>query len=64
MNLIEGEIVETYSRDGLRMAKVRISGAYMRVPLLLLPETKVGDRVLIESGVAISRIETEQLKEP
>jgi len=36
-----------------RTAKVRVRGALIRVPLMLLPEAKVGDRVLVERGIAI-----------
>lgn len=45
------------------MAKVRIGGAYMHVPLQFLPEAKVGDRILIEGGVAIAVLENESKKE-
>lgn len=64
MNLIEGEIVEIYSEDGTSMAKVRVAGVFLRVPVALIPDAKVGDRVLIESGVAIAKVESEQTKEP
>jgi len=63
MNIITGEIVEIYLDNGIRMAKVRVGGAYMRVLLTFLPEVRVGDQILIESGVAISKIEREQRKE-
>ena len=57
MNLITGEIVEIYIEEGSTKGKVKVGGAFMRVPLLFLFEGKVGDRVLIESGIAISRDE-------
>ena len=56
MNLLRGEIVEVYSDGGMTMAKVRISGAYTRVPLMSLPSARVGDQVLVESGVGIALI--------
>lgn len=63
MNLLSGEIVEIYIEDGTTMGKVRVGGALLRVPLLFLPEAKVSDTVLIDSGVAISTIESDQQKE-
>ena len=38
-------------------AKVSIGGTYIRVPLTLLMEARVGDEILIESGIAISKTE-------
>ncbi len=45
------------------MAKVRVGGDYMHVPLQFLPNAKVGDRILIEGGVAIAILENEAKKE-
>jgi len=63
MNILSGEIVEIYVEDGITNAKVLVGTLFMRVPLLFLPQAKVGDTVLIESGVAISRVEDEELQE-
>jgi hydrogenase maturation factor len=57
MNLVSGEICEIFVQDGITMAKVSVSGAIIQVPILFLPEVRVGDVVLIESGVAISKVE-------
>lgn len=59
MNLVTGEIVEIYLDTWTKMAKVRVNGVFIRVPLLLLPDAQVGDRVLIESGVAIAKVGAE-----
>jgi hydrogenase maturation factor len=56
MNLVEGQIDEIYSGSDTTMAKVRIGGAYLRVPLTFLVDAKVGDTILIESGVAIAKV--------
>jgi len=63
MNLLTGEVVELYQADGMPMAKVRIEGAFVRVPTMLVPEVTIGDRVLIESGVAVSIIQDNNVKE-
>jgi hydrogenase maturation factor len=56
---VTGEIVDIYLDTWTKMAKVRVNGAFIRVPLLLLPDAKVGDRVLVEGGVAIAVVATE-----
>jgi hydrogenase maturation factor len=63
MNILSGEITEIYIEDGITNGKVRVGTLFVRVPLLFLPQAKVGDTILIESGVAISRVEDEQLEE-
>ena len=57
MSLVSGAILEIYVEDGITMAKVNVKGAFVRVPVLLLSQASVGDVVLIDSGVAISRVE-------
>ena len=58
MHCISGEIVELYTEDELPMAKVRVHGAFLRVPVSFIEEAKPGDILLIESGVAIAIIPT------
>jgi hydrogenase maturation factor len=59
MTLVTGEIVAIDPDTWTDMAKVRVDGVFIRVPLLLLPDARVGDRVLVESGVAIAVVKTE-----
>lgn len=59
MNLITGEIVEIYMNGAGPLGKVRIRGALMNVILGLVPEARVGDKVLIDSGVAITTVSDE-----
>ena len=56
MTLITGEITEIFIADFATQAKVKVGGAFMRSPLYLLPDAKVGDEVLIDGGVIISKI--------
>ncbi len=63
MNLLSGTIEEIYVQEGTTMAKVSVKGAMTRVPLYFLPEAHVGDVVLIESGVAISKIQPQPIEE-
>ncbi len=63
MSPLTGEIIEIYVDTWTKMAKVRVGGDYMHVPLQFLPNAKVGDRILIEGGVAIAILENEAKKE-
>ncbi len=54
---MKGEITEIYIRDGSTLAKVRVDGSYLHVPLLLLMNARVGDHVVIDAGIAISNVE-------
>jgi len=63
MNLLTGTIEEIYTQEGITMGRVSIKGANVRVPLMFLPEAVVGDTVLIESGVAISRVQPQNIEE-
>ena len=58
MNLVEGKIVDIFLDGGSPKAKVRVKGAYINVPLMLLMEAKIGDWIQVQSGIAIARVET------
>jgi hydrogenase maturation factor len=57
MNLHYGRVVALFSEDGILAGKVRVGGACKRVFLDLLVDPRIGDRVLICDGVAISKVE-------
>jgi len=57
MRLVTGEIVEIHPDAQKPMARVRVAGAFVRVSIMFLPEAKVGDCILIDSGVAIAKVE-------
>ena len=63
MNIITGQIEEIFVNDGMTMGKVSVRGAYLKVPLTFLMTAKVGDTIVIESGVAISKSEQERTNE-
>jgi hydrogenase maturation factor len=63
MNIITGQIEEIFVSDGMAMGKVSVRGAYLKVPLTFLMSAKVGDTIVIESGVAISKSEKERVTE-
>jgi hydrogenase maturation factor len=63
LHLITGEIVEIYVEEGVPWARVNVGGVHLRTPLTLLPDARVGEGVLLESGVAISTVNSEKEKE-
>jgi hydrogenase maturation factor len=62
MNLLSGQIEQIYVNEGMTMGKVNVRGALLKVSLTFLMDAKVGDTILIESGVAIAKTELEQIK--
>ena len=64
MRLVTGEIVEIRVDGWTSLAKARVGGACTRVPLYFVPEARVGDHILIESGVAIAIVGNESQEEP
>lgn len=63
MNIVSGEIDEIFIEDGAPMAKMKIEGTTVRVSLMFLTEARVGDTILIESGLAISNVRPEKVAE-
>ena len=56
MNLIYGEIMDLHDENGALIGRVRVGGAFKRIPLDLVPEAQCGDQILVCDGVAIGRI--------
>jgi hydrogenase expression/formation protein HypC len=54
---IPGKVVNTYDQRGLRMAKVQFGGIVREACLEYVPETQVGEYVLVHVGFAISRVD-------
>jgi hydrogenase expression/formation protein HypC len=54
---IPGKVIDTYDQRGLRMAKVQFGGIVREACLEYVPETVVGEYVLVHVGFAISRID-------
>jgi hydrogenase maturation factor len=63
MNLLYGQIVEIASEDGMRVGKIQVAGAFKKISLELLGEARIGDRVLVCDGIAISKDEPPPLSE-
>jgi len=54
---IPGKVVETFDQRGLRMARVQFGGIIREACLEYVPETQVGEYVLVHVGFAISRVD-------
>jgi hydrogenase expression/formation protein HypC len=54
---IPGKVLEAYDSRGMRMAKVQFGGITREACLEYVPETQVGDYVLVHVGFAISRVD-------
>lgn len=59
---IPGKVVEIYTREGMAMARVQFGGVTREACLSYVPETAVGDYVLVHVGFAISRVDEEEAR--
>lgn len=57
---IPGKVLEAFDQRGMRMAKVQFGGIVREACLEYVPETQVGDYVLVHVGFAISRVDEEE----
>jgi hydrogenase expression/formation protein HypC len=57
---IPGKVVETFSANSMLMARVQFGGVVREACLEYVPETQVGEYVLVHVGFAISRINEEE----
>lgn len=57
---IPGKVVETFAKDGMQMARVQFGGIVRDACLEYVPETAVGEYVLVHVGFAISRVDEEE----
>ena len=60
---VPGQIVETYEKDGLPMARVSFAGIVKEACLAYVPEAQLGDYVLVHVGFALSRIDEQEAQE-
>ncbi len=60
---IPGKILEIREHDSLPMGRVEFGGIVKDVCLAYVPETQVGDYVLVHVGFAISKVDEEEARE-
>jgi len=54
---IPGKVIEAFDQGGMKMAKVQFGGIVRQVCLEYVPQTKLGDYVLVHVGFAISTVD-------
>ena len=57
---IPGKVVEAFDQGGMQMARVQFGGIIREACLEYVPDTKVGEYVLVHVGFAISRVDEEE----
>jgi hydrogenase expression/formation protein HypC len=57
---IPGKVVDAFDHNGMRMAKVQFGGIIREACLEYVPETKIGEYVLVHVGFAISKVDEEE----
>jgi len=60
---VPGKVKETYEANGLKMGKVDFGGVTREVCLEYVPETEVGQYVIVHVGFAISQMSEEEAEE-
>jgi hydrogenase expression/formation protein HypC len=59
---IPGKVLESFDKGGMRMARVQFGGIVREACLEYVPETKVGEYVLVHVGFAISTVDEEEAR--
>ena len=60
---VPGKILEIDEANPMRMAKVDFGGIVRDVSLAYVPDTRVGDYVVVHAGFAISQLDEEEALE-
>jgi hydrogenase expression/formation protein HypC len=60
---VPGRVLEVFEESGTTMADVDFGGVRKKVCLAYLPETGVGEYVIVHVGFAIQRLDEESAKE-
>jgi len=59
---IPGRVTETYREHDLLMGKVDFGGVHKRVCLEHVPESQIGDYVIVHVGFALARIDEQEAR--
>jgi hydrogenase expression/formation protein HypC len=60
---IPGKVTQTYREHDLLMGKVDFGGVFKQVCLEHVPESKIGDYVIVHVGFALSRIDEKEARQ-
>jgi|YelNatPaOPRAMG01_1025707.scaffolds.fasta_scaffold04531_1 hydrogenase maturation factor len=64
MHTFIGEIAEIFQENGERKAKIKVGKAFVKANIELLPEAKVGDKIILCAGIALGKVNTEEENVP
>ena len=53
-----GEVIETFERDGKRIAKVSLKSCHIDVPIDSIPDVHLGDTLVLEADVTVQKVKT------
>lgn len=59
---IPGKVVEISNQNGMQMARVAFGGVTREACLEYVPDTRIGDYVLVHVGFAISRVDEQEAR--
>jgi hypothetical protein len=51
---IVGEVVETYQKDGEQFAKIVLRNCHIELPLTMLDDAHLGDKISLQADVVVS----------
>jgi hydrogenase expression/formation protein HypC len=57
---IPGKVIEAFEKNGMHMAKVQFGGITREACLEYVPDTRIGEYVLVHVGFAISKVDEEE----
>ncbi len=60
---VPGRVVSVHEESGTTMAQVDFGGVQKKICLAYLPETEVGEYVIVHVGFAIQRLDEEAARE-
>ena len=60
---VPGKVVEIYNKDDLKMGVIDFGGVTREACLEYIPESDIGDYVLVHVGFAISKLSEEEAQE-
>jgi hydrogenase expression/formation protein HypC len=60
---VPGKVIAIHEKDGLRMGTVDFGGVQREACLEYVPDTKVGEYVIIHVGFAISQLSEQEAQE-
>ena len=56
MNLFYADIIKVFIENDQLMGKIKMNGVLKTVPLMLIPDAKEGDRVLVCDHIPVSKM--------